>query len=232
MARWEGRAVRRTAATVALTAEDARRLAALAGRPDRVRVVPAPFPDRLPDAGRSLPGEPPVVVLGSAGWPPNRDGLRWLAAAWPRVRTVLPAARLHVFGSDLGAAVPAGDASIVVHPPPADSRQAFAPGSVLVVPLRVASGVRMKILEAWARGVPVVATPEAARGLDAEDGRQLLLAATAEQLARALERLRREPALAGALVREGREILRRRHALPLVAGALMRLWTETLRTER
>jgi glycosyltransferase involved in cell wall biosynthesis len=65
---------------------------------------------------------------------------------------------------------------VETHPAPADSREAFAPGAILVVPLRIASGIRMKILEAWARGLPVVATPEAAAGLEAEDGRELLLA--------------------------------------------------------
>jgi len=81
----------------------------------------------------------------------NRDAIDWFVGSiWPAVRQALPRGRLHVFGN-LARAAP----GVEVHPPPADSSELFVPGSVLVVPLRIASGVRIKILEAWSRGVPV-----------------------------------------------------------------------------
>jgi len=95
---------------------------------------------------------------------------------------------------------------------------------VLAVPLRVASGVRMKILEAWARGLPVVATPAAAAGLGAEDGRELLLAADSDGFAAAVARLAAEPVLAAELVAAGRSALVRRHAPAAVAAELLRVY--------
>jgi glycosyltransferase involved in cell wall biosynthesis len=91
---------------------------------------------------------------------------------------------------------------------------------VLVVPLRFGSGVRMKVLEAWARGVPVVATPAAAEGLEAEDGRELLLARTPAEFAAALERLSLDPRLGAALVTAGRERLAARHDPARVASQI------------
>lgn len=216
LAAYEGRAVREAAATVALSAQDAARLVELSGAADRVHHVPAPFPAQLPPASRPLAGAPAVVLFGSAGWRPHAEGVRWfLRDVWPRVRAVLPGATLHV----PGAAIAASD-GVVGHPAPADSRELFAQGSVLVVPLHVASGVRMRILEAWARGVPVVATPAGAAGLDAADGRELLLARDPEEFALALRRLHTEPALVESVVAAGRRRLAARHDPRAVAASL------------
>jgi glycosyltransferase involved in cell wall biosynthesis len=228
LAAWEGDGVRRAAATVALTARDAARLAELSGVPERVHHVPAPFPSRLPSAGNPLPGSPAVVLLVGEGWRPNRDGARWFVdRVWPWVRRDLPQAVLHV----LGLPARAGD-GVRAYPAPADSREAFPDGAVLVVPLLVASGVRMKILEAWARGVPVVATPEAALGLDATGGRELLLARQPEEFALALRRIHEEPGLAAALVAAGRDRLATRHEPKAVATRLVEVYSAAVSTSR
>lgn len=217
---FEARALRTVTTTIALTASDAERLAALAGRTADVRHLPAPFPAELP-AGPALDGAPALVVFGSPGWFPNRRGADWFVAdAWPRVRARLPAARLHVV------AVPAAaGAGVVRHPPPRDSATAFAAGAILVVPSRVATGVRMKILEAWARGLPVVTTPEAATGLDGCDGETFLLAADAAGFADAVARLHGDPALAARLRAGGRAMLRRHHAPSAIAAGLLAAYT-------
>ncbi|MES1242728.1 MAG: glycosyltransferase, partial [Acidobacteriota bacterium] len=221
LARWEGKAVRRVAATLPLTEEDASRLRFLSGGIGRIRVVRAPFPD-LPPGPSPLPGDPPLVLLVSRGWLPNEDSVAWfLREVWPAVRVEAPGAVLHVFGADPGSTPPA---AAVHHPAPQDSAEAFAPGSILAVPLRIASGVRMKILEAWARGVPVVGTPAAVAGLEAEDGRELLVAADARDFARAVARLHREPGLARSLVEEGRRARLERHDPARVAADLLAVY--------
>jgi polysaccharide biosynthesis protein PslH len=171
-------------------------------------VLPVPFASELPP-GPSLPGAPAVSLLVGAGWQPNREGAEaFVAHTWPLVRRALPQARLHLFGD---ARTP-GDDAIVRHPAPDDPATAFAADSILVVPLAVASGVRMKVLEAWARGVPVVATPAAAAGLDATPGRELLVAELGEPFAAAVATLAGDASLRAALVVAGRELLLRRHA--------------------
>jgi hypothetical protein len=228
IAAWEGTAVRRAAATAALTEVDARRLRELAGvGADRVRVVAAPFAPTLPPGTSRLFGDPPVVVLGSRGWLPNEDGAAWFQdQVWPTVRAALPGAVLHLFGA-VGPAADSGG-GVVHHQALSESAAAFDVRALLAVPLRIASGVRMKILEAWARGVPVVGTPEAVAGLGAHHGRELLVAQDAADFAAALTRLHREPSLARSLVAEGRAALRSRHAPRETTRALLAVYTEAL----
>lgn len=224
LARWEGEAVGKVAAVLALTERDAERLRTLAAGAGRVEVVPAPFPRELP-AGPPLSGRPAVVLMGSGGWLPNEESVRWFAdSVWPRVAARLPEAVLHLFGGPRGS----GE-GIVSHPPPAASADAFARGSVLVVPLRIASGVRMKVLEAWARGVAVVGTPEGLAGLVAEPGQGALIAGDAPGFAAALARLAEEPGLAAALADAGRRILAERHRPEAVAARLAAVYAEVSR---
>jgi glycosyltransferase involved in cell wall biosynthesis len=230
LARWEGEAVRRAAATLTLTAEDAARLRDLALSGGEISVVRAPFPDLPAAAGEPLAGDPAIVVLGSQGWFPNEDAVAWfLAEVWPATLAILPAAVLHLFG-----AAPAGPlpARVNLHPAPRDSAEAFRPGSVLAVPLRIASGVRMKVLEAWSRDVPVVATPAALAGLEVVDGREALVAADAPAFAGALARLHREPGLAARLVEAGRRARRERHDPARVTAELIAAYERALVSSR
>lgn len=221
LARAEGEAVRRAAVTVALTFRDRAQLAALA-QGGRVVEIAAPAPAELP-AGPPLPGAPALVLFGGGAWPPNADGARFfLEKVWPHLAAEFPAARLHLFG-DPGAR---GE-RVEGHPAPAESRDAFAPGGILLVPLFIGSGVRMKILEAWARGLPVIATGVAARGLAATPGVELELAEDAAGFAAALRRLL-APGGAAAAVAAGRKLLRRRHDPELLAGQLEEVYRAAL----
>ncbi len=204
MAASEARAVRSAAATVVLTQPDAQTLGGGAGpSARRISVVRPPFPTTLPSCDRPLPGDPPVVLL-TGGWLPNRDSVEWfLSEIWPAILDANPGAQTHIFGGDGRTAGP----SITCHASPTDSRQLFRPGSVLAVPLRIASGIRMKILEAWARGVPVIATPTAVRGLDDVGSSAFLLAGDGVEFGRSVARLRESAELAQSLIDAGRKTL-------------------------
>ena len=223
MAVCEAQAVRKAAATVALTHHDAETLAGGAGTSDRrISVVRPPFPTPLPSSDEPLGGDPPVV-LSASGWLPNRDSLAWfLQDIWPSILRVNPDAHAHIFSADRGTAGP----SVSCHSPPDDSTQLFRPGSVLVVPLRIASGIRMKILESWARGVPVVATPTAVRGLDDVGEDAFLLARDGAEFGDAIARLRESPELAQRLIDAGRNTLasefQPRHSADRLEAAYLR----------
>ncbi|MBZ0113734.1 MAG: glycosyltransferase [Thermoanaerobaculia bacterium] len=205
MARWEGAAVGRAALTLALSAEDGARLRRLSRGAGRVEVQAVPFPADLPPGSRVSGGSD--VVLFAGGWWPNRDGATWFVEdGWPEVRRQCSGATLRLFG---GARV--GGDGIEWSQAPERSDSALAEGSILVVPLRVASGIRMKILEAWSRGVPVVATPVAASGLGATAGVEFLAGETPLEIARELGRLLSDSRLRANLVEAGRKHLQVHH---------------------
>lgn len=226
LARFEAAAVVEADGTFALTPYDADRLAQLSGRPDRLHTLAAPFIDRLPSADTPLPGDPALVLLGSRGWRPNREGAQaFVETVWPRLRETWPGGRLHIFG----ALEATSEEGVEIHPSPSDSRQAFAPGTILVVPLEVASGVRMKILEAWARGVPVIATTVAARGLEAVDGQELFIANDVESYRRAVTELAL-PQRRDEMVEAARRHLRRHHGQEVIVERLEEVYRRVLRS--
>jgi glycosyltransferase involved in cell wall biosynthesis len=83
--------------------------------------------------------------------------------------------------------------------------------AVLVVPVHSGSGMRVKILEAFARGIPVVSTTVGVEGIAASHGKHLLVADEPAEFARAVIRLLREPAEAARLAKAGRELVVERY---------------------
>jgi SAM-dependent methyltransferase len=130
-----------------------------------------------------------------------------LFTVWTLVLARLPAARLHLFDPGRIEVPP----TVTVHPAPADSIAFFPGQSIHVVALRVASGVRMKILEAWARGIPAVATPQAAAGLEEGFAAALLRETAPAAFAAAVESLASDGYPREGLVSEGRRLLAHQH---------------------
>jgi glycosyltransferase involved in cell wall biosynthesis len=177
-----------------------------------------------------LPGRPALVIFGSSGWAPNRDGVEWFVRdIWPAVATRLPDAMLHVYS---GGAFASRARNIVMHAAPDDSAAAFAPGSILVVPLRIASGVRMKIFEAWARGVAVVATPEAAEGLGATDRRELMIARNGAEFASAIAALDDRGETRAAMTSHARALLRIQHDPMTIAARMLALYRDVVTSRK
>ena len=208
MAAAEARAIRTASTTVVLTRRDGEALAGGQGmRASRIHIIPPLFPNDLPAGNEELSGAPPLLLLGG-GWLPNRDSISWFFdSIWADVRRKNPKAHAHVFGSGVRPSTPATS----WHTSPSNSQHIFCSGTILVVPLRIASGIRMKIIESWARGIPVVATPEAVRGLEAGDGRELLLARDGHEFANAIRRLNEEAGLRKQLTEAGRTMVATRH---------------------
>jgi glycosyltransferase involved in cell wall biosynthesis len=232
--RYEAAAIADVDATITLSTDDAAALASLSpSASSRITVVPPPIPSAWlagVDSRSGAPDAHPVFMwIGSSGWAPNDAARDWLLDdIWPAIAARLPEARLHLFGAAAGA----NTRAIVWRGVPRESAEAFAPGSILLIPMRAAVGVRMRMLEAWARGVPVIASPAAVAGLDTEDGRDVLLAADARAFAEAAARLAVEPSLRARLVHGGRATLARRHDSRRLAEATLDVYRQAIAWRR
>jgi glycosyltransferase involved in cell wall biosynthesis len=142
-----------------------------------------------------------VTFLGGLHWPPNADGILWFAReAWPRVRAAAPEAVLTVIGQRPPAevrALAADGIEVTGYVP--DLRPLLEETAVFLVPLHAGGGMRVKILDAWRWGLPVVTTTIGAEGIAVRHGEDVLVADGADAMAQAVLRVLRAPDLAEAL---------------------------------
>jgi glycosyltransferase involved in cell wall biosynthesis len=189
---------RRAAATVVCSQLDARR-SGLAG----VRVLPNGYPNPDRPAGRTTVSSPPVVVFqGTLRYPPNADGARYLVEdIGPRLRALVPGVQIRLVGlAPPGLADLDDPPSVTVTGQVPDISEELSRADIIVIPLRYASGTRVKILEAFAHRIPVVSTTIGAEGLEVRPGTHLLVADEPDDVARACHRLLGDDALRGAIV--------------------------------
>jgi glycosyltransferase involved in cell wall biosynthesis len=175
-----------------------------------------------PDARR-------VTVLGTMFWPPNADGVRWFAAeAWPHVLRRVPDAVLTVIGKHPPAAVrrltERFGRSVEVTGYLAEPAPYLVETGVFAVPLRSGGGMRVKILDAWAWGLPVVTTTVGAEGIDYLPGRDLLVADTPAELARATAALLLDAPRRRRIAAAGRAQLERHYDWRRAEATLDRLY--------
>lgn len=125
-------------------------------------------------AGWPRDPRPIALFTGHLSHPPNVDAvLYFLREIWPKVLEQQPEAVFQVVGMLPAAAVQDAVAQAPrceLHPNVPDIRPYFWNADIYVVPMRYGGGVRQKLFEAWAMGVPVVCTPMAAEGTGAEPG--------------------------------------------------------------
>ena len=144
------------------------------------------------------PGRPTIIYIGYYAYPPNgRAALRLIERILPRVAVHVPGVRLLLVGrdptSEMSAAA-ADDRRIVITGRVVDTRPYLRAATVCAVPLAEGGGTRLKIIEAFAAGVPVVSTTKGAEGLDVESGRHLLLADDDAAIADAVVEVLQRPA--------------------------------------
>jgi polysaccharide biosynthesis protein PslH len=153
----------------------------------------AVYPNAIPEcAPPPRADEEAIVFSGNLEYHPNRSAVRFFAREiWPRLRAEWPRLVWRLVGKNPHAVMEftAGDPRIEVTGPVGDAVAELARSRVAVAPLLAGSGTRLKILEAWAAGVPVVSTRLGAEGLGARDGEHLLLADGAGYFAAAVARL-------------------------------------------
>jgi glycosyltransferase involved in cell wall biosynthesis len=178
----------------------------------RVEIVPNGVDvDRyaaLPAAARR--GTPLVLYIGTMSWRSNAAAAIHLATSvMPAIRERIPDARLRIVGRDPLPEVRelARDPHVDVTGTVPDVIPHLAEAHALAVPLESGGGTRLKILEAFAAGLPVVSTPVGAEGIDAVPNRDVIVTERAG-FADALASLLADPARAIALATAARAVVR------------------------
>jgi O-antigen biosynthesis protein len=176
-----------------------------------------------------------MLFLGSFRHLPNQEGLEWFAKhVLPRILAQRPGARLIVVGSDPPArhSLPGNSEAIELVGFVEDVMEPLRRYSLFVCPILSGSGVRVKLLEAFAAGIPVVSTRIGAEGLASTDGDVCAIADDPQAFAdRVVELLgNREAAMALAL--RARSAVVQERDMRVITGQLEQNYRETVRTKR
>jgi glycosyltransferase involved in cell wall biosynthesis len=212
------------------TARDAEGVSRVApGLADRVRVNP--FGLELPDALPPVPASSrELVFVGNFTHPPNVDAALWLGAEiMPALRELDSGARLTVVGPWAPHAVrdlACEDIRVVGEVP--DVRPYLESAAVVLAPLRIGGGMRMKVLEALALGRAVVTTPRGAEGLEIAPDGAFVAVESAAEISDAVSRLLADPGARAAMGDRARAFAIEHHSPSAYAARLERVYEEAL----
>lgn len=144
-------------------------------------------------------GTPPTILhLGTMFWPPNVNGVLWFAReVLPLIHQQVPEARFVVVGKNPPPEVLAlaADPHIEVTGYVVDRTPYLEQADAFIVPLHAGGGMRVKIVDAWSWGLPIVSTPIGAEGICVSDEENILIAEDAPAFAQATVRLLTVPDL-------------------------------------
>lgn len=176
-------------------------------------------------------GAPTVLHLGTMFWPPNVAGVLWFAReVLPLIHQQVPQARFVVVGKNPPPEVQAlaDDPRVEIAGYVADPTAYLATAHAFIVPLHAGGGMRVKILDAWLWGLPIVSTPIGAEGIQVRDGENILIAKDAPAFAQATLRLLTDPALRWQLRVNGRAWVEAHYAWPVVYRRVDPVYTRLL----
>ena len=120
-----------------------------------------------------------VCFIGALDWQPNINGLNWfIKEVWPLVAERIPESEFLIAGRNASEeTISKLKGQNVSYKGEVESSASFIKDkSVMVVPLFSGSGIRMKIIEGMSFGKSIVATPLAAKGIDYENGKEIIVA--------------------------------------------------------
>lgn len=149
-----------------------------------------------------------IIHIGTMFWPPNIEGILWFARrVYPLIRRSVPQTQLYLVGARPHADVKAleeQDASIRVTGYVEDVVPYLQDSAVFVVPLHAGGGMRVKILKAWAWGIPIVSTSVGCAGIPVHPDEDILIADTPEGFAAAVMQVLQDREVGARLSANGR----------------------------
>ena len=192
--RFESRIVQQVQTVVVFTDRDRRTVREFI---DKTPMVQIPLGTEISERAPSAAGHEPLSLLfvGNFKHPPNLDAAnRLINQIFPKVLSQLPDAQLFVVGDNLPSSlVVKENQNIIVTGYVPDVMPYLNKAALVVVPIRLGGGMRVKVLEALAAGKAVVASSRAMEGLDLVDGEHMILAESDNEFVNSITDLLRNP---------------------------------------
>jgi glycosyltransferase involved in cell wall biosynthesis len=195
------------------------------GLREKMTVIPIAVDTTTLSVTRRRPHSTNILTLGTLHYPPNADGIRWFAnEVFPLILQKEPAATLTIAGKNPPAdflqiaARSKGRIRVTGYVP--DLTPLMEEAALVAVPVRAGGGIRVRILEAFARAMPVVTTTVGLEGIQARPGEDVLVEDDTDGQATAVIQLIRDEALQDRLARNGRKLAEEKYDWQIVLEAL------------
>ncbi len=168
-----------------------------------------------------------ITFLGGLHWPPNAQGVLWFARqVFPLIRAQVPDAILTVIGKSPPAGLEGEGVEITGYVP--DLTPYLAETGAFIVPLHAGGGMRVKILDAWTWGLPVVSTTIGAEGITTRHGENILIGDSVETFADAVISVLADAELARRLGQAGRRTIEEAYDWQIIYQAWDDVYEETV----
>jgi len=217
----------------AVSEDDRRSLQQIGGDPASIRLLPNIPDGALLDAPAPAfdATQPMILYLATLSWQPNIEGVeRFVSSVFPLVRKRAPDARLIIAGRGASPALQKrveATESAEFAGGIDDPESLYGTARIFVDATHSGGGTRLKVLNALARGVPVVASWQAAAGLDIVPGEHLIVARNDQAMAEAIAHLMRDPVRWKVLSQNGRALIRARYVAEVAFRALDEVLSKT-----
>ena len=172
-----------------------------------------------------------LLFTGALGYPPNVDAALFLVnSIFPHIRAAHPATRLALVGRDPADSVTALDnlVGVEVVGPVEDMAESLSGATIYLCPMISGTGIKNKLLEAMANGLPCVATPLAVRGMKIRPGVDVLIESAGERFAEATIRLLEDEGLRQRIGQAGFEYVSRSHTWSAMADRYESIYLELI----
>ena len=177
----------------------------------------------------TAPDSGSILFFGANNYFPNADGLRFFVEEiFPLVRARIAGARLKIVGHTPDSLLSLAGEHVEIRGYVPDLRTEIETAAVVIAPLRVGGGTRLKILEAMAMARPVVSTTIGAEGLEVADGRDLLLGDSPADFSGQVVRVLQDPELARRLGENARRLVEERYGGAAAATRLEELYERSI----
>jgi glycosyltransferase involved in cell wall biosynthesis len=166
-----------------------------------------------------------ILTMGTLYYPPNADGIRWFVQeVFPLVRQKMPKVTLTIVGKnppkDFVRLSEDSQSGVTVTGFVEELDPYFAKSALMVIPVRAGGGMRVRILEAFARAMPVVTTTIGLEGIQAEPGRDVLVADSPSDFAQSVLNLLQDKTLQDKLSTNGRRLVESKYDWQVVLSEL------------
>lgn len=214
-----------------ITPDDERKLKAM--QPDaKTSVVPGGVESRyFLDEEAHMPVANSLVFFGGFDWLPNQDALRWfLRTVMPKLSKSFPKSVLTIVGKNVpGDLLSYASEQVVFKGFVEDLKSEIQKSSVVVVPIRIGGGIRLKILESFAMKVPVVSTSVGCEGIECLHGRDILIADTPEDFVLQIKKLFDDQGYQRSIADNAYALAKEKYSWEVVAEQLEKIYIECIK---